>query len=97
MAGKLPGVRKKPTIKEMASVIIELNQKLEFISHNLQRLDNVVGHYIEMNSDLEKFNEYLNKIREENDKKTNDESDNPNLQGDTDGEGSRSEGIRKEE
>ena len=97
MAGKLPGVRKKPTIKEMASVIIELNQKLEFISHNLQRLDNVVGHYIEMNSDLEKFNEYLNKIREENDKKTNDESDNPNLQGDTDGEGSRPEGIRKEE
>ena len=92
----LPKVRKKPTIKELAGVIIEMNQRLEYLAHNVQKLDNVLGFYIEMKNDLEKFNSFLDKKREEHDKKNNDKVDGPNLQGDTDGEGSGSEGIRKE-
>tara|TARA_R110002012_G_C11230904_1_gene564007 strand:+ start:242 stop:529 length:288 start_codon:yes stop_codon:yes gene_type:complete len=91
----VPKVRKKPTIKEIAGVIIELNQKIEIIHRNMVQLDNVLGHYIEFNKDLEKFNLYLGKVKEEHDKKTNDNADKPNLQGDTDGKGSGTKGIRK--
>ena len=91
----LPKVRKKPTIKEIAGVVIELNHKIQYLSDSLNKLDNVLGYYIQMNKDLEKFDKYLNKLREEHDKKTNDSPDNSNLPGDTDGEGSRSERIRK--
>jgi hypothetical protein len=91
----LPKVRKKPTIKEIAGVLIELNQKIEIVSRNLMRLDSVLGHYMEFNKDLEKFNNYLNKAKEEYDKKANDNSDKPNLQGDTDGERRGAKGVRK--
>tara|TARA_R110002020_G_scaffold85627_7_gene211235 strand:+ start:3673 stop:3960 length:288 start_codon:yes stop_codon:yes gene_type:complete len=91
----LPKVRKKPTIKEMAGVLIELNQKIEMLHRNMVQLDNVLGHYIEFNKDLDKFNLYLSKVREEHDKKANDNPDKSNLQGDTDGEGSGTKGIRK--
>ena len=55
----LPKVRKKPTIKEMAGVIIEMNHKMESIHRYIGQLDNVLGLYIEMNKDNEKFNKFI--------------------------------------
>ena len=97
-------VKKKPTAKEMASAIIEINGKTNELYKVLRDLDGIVGLYIEMKGDKDKFNAYLEKVQEEyqekvkkeNDKKANGKADNLNLQGDTDGEGSRAEGIRQE-
>ena len=97
-------VKKKPTAKEMASAIIEINGKTNELYKVLKDIDGILGLYIEMKGDKDKFNvflkekheEYERKMKEENDKKANGKADNLNLQGDTDGEGSRAEGIRQE-
>ena len=94
-------VKKKPTAKEMASAIIEVNGKTNELYKILRELDGIIGLYIEMKGDKEKFNAYVTKKheefkeKEENDKKANEETDNLNLQGDTDGEGGRTEGVRE--
>jgi hypothetical protein len=93
-------VRRKPTAKEMASAIIEINSKVNECYARTQELDNVLGLYIEMNKDIKKFNSYIEqkikaKKEESNDQKTNGVPDKPNLQGDTDGEGSGSKRVRK--
>ena len=94
----------------MANVIVEMNERLSLITNSvnqnrniLQNLDNIIGMYIRMKGDMEDFNKYVEKEIEkrkqerENDSKGNGEPDKPNLQGNTDGEGSGSEGVRKEE
>ena len=96
----MANVKKKPTAKEMASAIIEINNKVNELHNIMRSLDNVVGLYIRMNGDLEKFNEYIqqetDKAKEgKNDEEANGEADKPNLQRDTDGESSGSEGVRK--
>ena len=53
--------------------------------------------YIEMKGDAEEFTKFIDKkLKEYHDSKTNGDPDKPNLQGDTDGESSGSEGIREE-
>ena len=97
-------VKKKPTAKEMASAIIEINNKTNELYSVVKQLDSVIGLYIEMKGDKEKFSVYIDKaqkefqakMEKENDKKEDGISDKENIQGDTDGEGSRAEGIRQE-
>ena len=92
-------VKKKPTIKEMASAIIEINAKVNNNYALIKQLDTILGLYVEMKKDNDKLNEYIMKRREEMDKqneqKENGKTDKPNLQGDTDGESSGTEGVRK--
>ena len=95
-------VRKKPTAKEMASAIIEINTRVNELTIICRELDRVLGMYIEMKGDLKNFNAYVEQLvkkREEkqNDSKATENADKPNLQGDTDGESSGTEGIREKE
>ena len=100
--------KKKPTVKEVANVTIELNNKINDLVKAIEdafsvirQLDAIVGMYVEFNKDGKEFNDYILKKREElgkeNDAKANAEADKPNLQGDTDGESSGSEGVREKE
>ena len=50
--------KKKPTIKEVASVTIELNKKVNELYHVVRDLDNLFGLYIRMNKHMNEFNEY---------------------------------------
>tara|TARA_R100000458_G_scaffold12744_1_gene10537 strand:- start:705 stop:1010 length:306 start_codon:yes stop_codon:yes gene_type:complete len=94
-------VKKKPTAKEMASAIIEINSKVNNIYKVVQQLDNIIGLYIEMKKDIEEFNIYVEKRskeqqeKAENDSRKNEEANKSNLQGDTDGESRGTEGVRE--
>ena len=100
--------KKKPTIKEVASVTIEINQKVNEIAKGLdeayaiiRQLDSIIGMYVDMNGHNEKFNAHIiqkqKEAQEANDAKADGEADKPNLQGDTEGESSGSKGIREKE
>ena len=92
-------VKKKPTAKEMASAIIEVNTKINDVYNIVRELDNIIGLYITMKKDMKEFNSFLEKKmkeKENNDTEKNEKADRPNLQGDTDGESSGTEGVRKE-
>ena len=89
-------VRKKPTAKEMASAIIEINTKVNDSYRIVRELDNIIGLYINMKGDMKEFNAFLEKkVKEKNDTKENEKPDKPNLQGDTGDEGSGTEGVRE--
>ena len=96
-------VRKKPTAKEMASAIIEINNRVTGLHNVVRQLDSILGMYIEMKGDKKQFNtyvderydEYMAEMEKENDTKGNENADKPNLQGDTDGESSGTQGVRK--
>ena len=98
-------IKKKPTIKEMANVIIEINNKVNETMNVCKNLDTVFGLYVKMKGELEEFNAFIEKemkeIKEKQEKKNESEADGsadkPNLQGNTDGESSGTEGIREEE
>ena len=94
----------KPTNKQRDFVIGELIKAGENIHNMVRQLDIIVGMYIEFNGDKEKFDEFIiktqekmKKEKEENDAKADGNADKPNLQGDTDGESSGTEGIREKE
>ena len=94
--------KKKPTIKEVAGVTIELGQRVTSLMHFVSELEKAFSVYVEMKGDIENFKNYIDeqykKLKEENDDaKRNGDADKPNLQGDTDGESSGSEGIREKE
>ena len=91
-------VKKKPTAKEMASAIIEVNTKINDVYNIVRELDNIIGLYITMKKDMKEFNSFLEKKmkeKESNDTEKNEKADRPNLQGDTDGESSGTEGVRE--
>ena len=91
-------VKKKPTAKEMASAIIEVNTKINDVYNIVRELDNIIGLYITMKKDMKEFNSFLEKKmkeKENNDTEKNEKADRPNLQGDTDGESSGTEGVRE--
>tara|TARA_R100001594_G_C3978986_1_gene249596 strand:- start:527 stop:841 length:315 start_codon:yes stop_codon:yes gene_type:complete len=98
-------VRKKPTVKEMASAIIEINHRTNELLAMMRQMDGIIGLYIEMKGDKEKFNAYVDeaskKHQEEmeakNDAEGNAETDDSNLQGNTKDESSGTEGVRKED
>ena len=89
-------VRKKPTAKEMASAIIEINNKVNECFSFCRELDNIFGLYISMKKDIKEFNAFIEKkAKEKDDTKKDEKPDKPNLQGDTDSKGSGSEGVRE--
>jgi hypothetical protein len=92
--------KKKPTMKEMANVVVEINKKVNEAHMVLRQLDDILGLYIKMKGDMTEFRAYLDKMvaerTEEHDKETDGNADKPNLQGDTDGESSGTEGVRQE-
>tara|TARA_R100001594_G_scaffold149739_1_gene208432 strand:- start:352 stop:663 length:312 start_codon:yes stop_codon:yes gene_type:complete len=97
-------VRKKPTAKEMASAIIEINNRVNGLHNVVKQLDSILGLYIEMKGDKKQFNAYVDKRyddymaeMEKNDTKKDENADKPNLQGNTEDEGSGAKGVRKEE
>ena len=92
--------KKKPTIKELANVLIEVNSKVNETMNILRNLDSVFGLYVKMEGNLEKFKKFIEKEikkkqEKENESKKNGNADKPNIQGDTDGESSGSKGVRK--
>ena len=97
-------VRKKPTAKEMASAIIEINNRTNELYRVVKQIDNVLGLYIDMKGDKDKFSAYVDKQYEEynaqaeaeNDTEKDGESDKENIQTDSKDEGSGAEGVRKE-
>ena len=92
-------VRKKPTVKEMASAIIEINNKTNELYKIVKQIDGALGLFVEMEGKTEEFNAYINKKVEEmentNDTKADGEADKQNLQTDTEDKSSRTKGVRK--
>ena len=92
--------KKKPTIKEVANVAMELNNRLNSVIQFINELERALSLYVQMKGDDKEFSEFIskkiNEWKEQNDAKANGEADKPNLQGDTDGESSGTEGVRKE-
>ena len=89
--------KKKPTNKEMANAIVEINKRVNEIANIVYNLDNVIGMFIRMEGKLEKFNKYLEKKAKEmkNDAKANGKATKPDIQKDANDESSGSEGVRK--
>ena len=100
MAQNKPSVRKKPTIKEMASVIITINDKLHEMVGVVNQLDRVLGMYISMKGDNDKLNKFIEKemkeVKKRYDAEQNEKTDSGDISGDTDGERSGTEGVREE-
>tara|TARA_R100000353_G_scaffold27235_2_gene22961 strand:+ start:1675 stop:1977 length:303 start_codon:yes stop_codon:yes gene_type:complete len=92
-------VRKKPTVKEMASAIIEINNKTNELYKIVKQIDGALGLFVEMEGKTEEFNAYINKKVEEmentNDTKADGKADKQNLQTDTEDKSSRTKGVRK--
>ena len=92
-------VRKKPTVKEMASAIIEINNKTNELYKIVKQIDGALGLFVEMEGKTEEFNAYINKKVEEmentNDTKADGKADKQNLQTDTEDKSSRAKGVRK--
>ena len=100
MANNKPSVKKKPTIKEMASVVITINDKLHEMIAVVNQLDRVLGMYISMKGDNDELNKFIDKehkkAKERYDAEQNEKADSGDIPGDTDGEGSGAEGVREE-
>ena len=97
-------VRKKPTAREMASAIIEINGRVGELYRVVKELDTVLGLYVELKGDKEKFNVYIEKKyqefkemkEKENDQKPNGEVNKGNIPPNPTDKGSGTEGIRQE-
>jgi hypothetical protein len=97
-------VRKKPTSKEIAAVLIEINQKVDNLYRIARELDGVVGMYVEMNGHKEKLNDFIDKkykefqksTEKENEQTRNGTVDKRNISANPENKGSRPEGIRQE-
>ena len=92
--------RKKPTIKEIANVVVEINKRVNEAHMVLRQLDDILGLNIKMKGDMKKFRVYLDKMvderNKENDKETDEGIDIPDIREHPENEGSGAEGIRKE-
>tara|TARA_B100000519_G_C14060467_1_gene351833 strand:- start:325 stop:624 length:300 start_codon:yes stop_codon:yes gene_type:complete len=92
-------VKRKPTIKELTNVVLELNDRVNYLYSVISELEKAFSLYVEYKKDDDKFRKYIDKKveewKEKNDAKENGNADKSNLQGDTDGESSGSKGIRK--
>ena len=101
----------KPTNKQRDNAIGELIGKTNELAEGLtkayeiiRQLDIVIAMYVDMKGDKKEFEEFIAKAqekmkkeKEENDAKADGNADKPNLQGDTDGESSGTEGVREKE
>ena len=96
----MANLKKKPTIREVASSLVYLKQQHDILSDVTRDLEKAFSLYITMKKDDKKFSNYIDeKVKEwrtqADDAKANGEADKPNLQGDTDGESSGTKGVRK--
>ena len=93
--------RKKPTNKELVNAIMNNNQKINECINFINRVDNVLGLYIEYNKETKGFADYvIEKMKKaekekENDTKTNENLDRQDIQGDTESERAGAEGVRE--
>jgi hypothetical protein len=95
--------KKKPTIKEMTSSILELNYRVNSTINMLSELEKAFSLYIEMMGHNEKFSKYIDKkVKEwktikdnDNDTETDGKIDTNDIPTNTKDEGSRTEGIRE--
>ena len=96
----MPKVRKKPTNKEMASAIIEINSKTERNAQYINQLDSVTGLLIEHLGIKDEFNKFVEKrfkeLSEKNDQKEDGKADKQDIPADTGDEGAGAEGVREE-
>ena len=93
-------VKKKPTIRELTSVVLELNNRSNAMAGHLSELEKAFSLYVEMNKHDRKFSKFIEKKVNEwraakNDSSKNEVPDKSNLQGDTDGEGAGTKRVRK--
>ena len=96
----------KPTNKQRDEAIHTLFQRTDYSYEVTKHLDIVIGLFIKFATEKLKwkeneFNDFIEKtqaeLKEKNDTKTDGDADKPNLQGDTDGESSGTEGVREKE
>tara|TARA_Y100001963_G_scaffold48232_2_gene67824 strand:+ start:1226 stop:1513 length:288 start_codon:yes stop_codon:yes gene_type:complete len=89
-------VKKKPTMKEMTNVVIELNSRVNAIAGYLQELEKALSLYIDMNKHGDKFTKFIDKkVKEYNDAKADAKPDNADISGDTEDPRSGSERVRE--
>ena len=93
---KLKKPNKKPTLREIGGVVIELNKRINDIRDYCNQLDRIIGLILKMNNQEEQFNQYLDKLKAEYEQKANDATNEKDLQGDPDGERAGAEGVREE-
>ena len=94
-------LKKKPTIKEVSNIVIELSKRLDSAVMMLSQLEKAFSLFVEMNKQNEAFNKFIDeKVKEYNgiddDTERDGNIDKSNLQGDTDGESSGAKGVRQE-
>ena len=88
--------RKKPTIREVASVVVELSNRNNSLIALLSDLEKAFSLYVEMKGDGDKFTEFITKkLKEVNDTKRNGDTDGDNIPTNSKDEGSRSERVRE--
>ena len=92
--------KRKPTMKEMANVVIEINKKVNENYSILRQLDDILGLYVDMKGDMKEFHEFLKKKFAErdakDDKKADGKIDIPDIQEQSEDKGSGAEGVREE-
>ena len=90
---------KKATNKEITQAIIDINGKINHLYSMIRGFDSIFTIYLEQKGDKKALEKRLNELEKEQEKKNeqekNGKADKPNLQGDTDGESSGTEGVRK--
>mgnify|MGYP003147867553 FL=1 len=91
-------VKRKPTLKEVVSTVLELNNRINSTMGLLSELEKAFSLYVEMNKDGKKFKEFIDKkVKEWNDAKENGKADGQDISADSKNESSGSEGVRKED
>ena len=94
----VPKVRKKPTAKEIASAIIEINQRFQHLSEYVTHVDKILGMYLDFTGKRAEFEDYINKLikdNKENDKKEDGSSDKKDLPKNTKNKRRRTKRVRK--
>ena len=91
-------VKKKPTMKEVVSTVLELNNRVNSLMGFLSELEKAFSLYIEMKKDNEKFKKFLDKkVKEWNDAKANGKADGQDISADSKDESSGTKGVRKKD
>ena len=79
----VPKVRKKPTAREIASAIIEMNERLTQIGNYTNHIDRIFGLYLDFKDERKEFENYVNELikqeNKEDDKKKDGSSDKKDL------------------
>lgn len=93
-------VRKKPTAREMASTIIEINNKVNYLYDVIRGFDGVFTIFLEMENKKDKLEKKLEEIKKENERKANEQKENgkadtKDIPADSDNKGSGTERVRE--